>query len=60
MEQKIGKKAVIQWLPMQPGDVQATHADIDELSRAVGYRPHTPIEEGVSRFVDWYCEYYKL
>jgi len=59
MEEKIGKKAVIKWLPMQPGEVQATYADIDELSRAVGYRPHTPIEEGVSRFVDWYREYYK-
>jgi len=59
MEEKIGKRAVIKWLPMQPGDVQATYADIDELSRAVGYRPNTSIEEGVSRFVDWYREYYK-
>jgi UDP-glucuronate 4-epimerase len=60
LEKKIGKKAVIELLPMQPGDVPSTCADIDELSRSVGYRPHTPIEEGVSRFVDWYREYYRL
>ncbi len=39
--------------------MEATYAELDELSRAVGYRPHTPIEEGVSRFVDWYRQYYK-
>jgi UDP-glucuronate 4-epimerase len=59
MEEKIGKKAIVKWLPMQPGDVPATHADIDELSHAVGYRPHTPIEDGISRFVDWYCKFYR-
>ncbi len=60
IEEKIGKKATIKWLPMQPGDMPVTCADIDELSRAVGYRPHTPIEEGVSRFVDWYRQHYEL
>ncbi len=60
LEEKVGKKAVIKWLPMQPGDMPITYADMDELSRVVGYRPHTPIDEGVSRFVDWYREYYKL
>lgn len=59
MEEKIGKKAVIRWLPMQPGDVPATYADIEGLSSVAGYRPHTPIEEGIGRFVDWYREYYK-
>jgi UDP-glucuronate 4-epimerase len=59
LEQKIGKKAVIKMLPMQPGDVPATYADIDELSAATGYRPHTPIEQGVERFVDWYISHYK-
>jgi UDP-glucuronate 4-epimerase len=59
LEEKIGAKAIIQLLPMQPGDVPTTFADIDRLSQAVGYRPNTPIEEGVSRFVDWYREYYK-
>jgi UDP-glucuronate 4-epimerase len=59
LEDKIGKKARLNMLPMQPGDVPTTYADIDELSRAVGYRPHTPIEVGVSRFVDWYREHYQ-
>ncbi|HLJ28086.1 MAG TPA: NAD-dependent epimerase [Candidatus Angelobacter sp.] len=60
LEEKIGKKAVTRLLPMQPGDVPVTYADIDNLSQAVGYRPKTPIEEGVSRFVDWYRGYYKV
>ncbi len=60
LEEKIGKKAVIQYLPMQPGDVPLTYADIDELSGAIGYCPHTSIEEGVSRFVDWFRQYYKV
>jgi len=59
IEEKIGKKATIKWLPMQPGDVPVTYADIDALTSTVGYRPHTPIQEGVSRFVDWYRDYYK-
>jgi UDP-glucuronate 4-epimerase len=60
LENKIGKKANIKWLPMQPGDVPVTYADIDRLGKEVGYRPHTSIEEGVSRFVDWYREFYNL
>jgi UDP-glucuronate 4-epimerase len=60
LEDKIGKKANIKWLPMQPGDVPVTYADIDRLGEEVGYRPHTSIEEGVSRFVDWYREFYNL
>ncbi|HKD79510.1 MAG TPA: NAD-dependent epimerase [Candidatus Angelobacter sp.] len=59
VEDKIGKKAIINMLPLQPGDVPATYADIDELSHAVGYRPNTPIEVGVSRFVDWYRKNYQ-
>ena len=59
IEEKVGKKATIKWLPMQPGDVPVTYADIDALVNTVGYRPHTPIQEGVSRFVDWYRNYYK-
>ena len=46
-------------LPMQPGDVPATFADIDALQRDVGFRPSTPIEEGVQKFVDWYKNYHK-
>ena len=60
LETAIGKKANINMLPMQPGDVPTTYADIDELAKAVGYRPKTPIEVGVRRFVDWYREYYKV
>ncbi len=60
LEAKTGKKAGIESLPMQPGDVPVTYASIAELSQAIGYRPNTPIEEGVSRFVDWYREYYKV
>jgi UDP-glucuronate 4-epimerase len=59
LEEKIGRKAMINMLPMQPGDVPVTYADIDQLSQAVGYRPNTPIEVGVSRFVDWYREHYR-
>ena len=45
-------------LPMQPGDVRATYADIDDLVRDVGYRPATTVEDGLSRFVEWYREFY--
>lgn len=57
LEKQIGKKATIEWLPMQAGDVPDTCADTDELSRLVGFCPHTPIEEGVKRFVEWFREY---
>jgi UDP-glucuronate 4-epimerase len=60
LEQKIGKKAIIKWLPMQPGDVPTTYADIDALTEATGYRPYTPIEAGVERFVEWYLKHYKV
>lgn len=58
LEQVIGRKAEKRLLPMQPGDVPATYADVDDLTRDVGFRPATPIEEGVRRFVDWYREFY--
>ncbi|GAB4111210.1 MAG TPA: NAD-dependent epimerase [Spirochaetota bacterium] len=60
LEKETGKKANINFLPMQPGDVLATFADIDELTDAVGYRPVTSIEEGLHKFVQWYKEYYKV
>ena len=44
---------------MQPGDVLETYADVDELMRDVGFRPRTPIEVGIARFVDWYREYHR-
>jgi len=58
IEQVTGKQAVKNLLPMQPGDVPATYADIDDLEAAVGFRPDTPIEVGVERFVAWYREYF--
>ena len=58
LEEKLGKKAQLNFLPMQPGDVPETYADISELMRNVGFRPSTPIETGVARFVDWYRGYH--
>jgi UDP-glucuronate 4-epimerase len=58
IEECLGRKAHKNFLPLQPGDVPETFADIDDLVRDVGYRPATPIEAGVRRFVDWFCEYY--
>jgi len=60
LEAKLGKKASMNLLPLQPGDVVATYADIDDLVRDVGFKPETSIEEGVGRFVDWYREYYRV
>ena len=59
LEQALGVKATLELLPMQAGDVRATMADMTELERAVGYRPTTPIEVGVTRFVEWYKSYYQ-
>ena len=59
LEQKLGKTAEKNLLPLQPGDVPDTWADVEALATDVGYRPTTPVEEGVSRFVDWYLSYYR-
>jgi len=59
LEEKLGRKAEKNMLPMEPGDVPATYADVQALSDDVGYWPDTPIEEGVSRFVDWYRQFYR-
>ena len=58
LEAALGKKAVKNYLPMQPGDVLATHADIGDLARDVGFRPSTPLAEGIAKFVAWYRGYY--
>ncbi len=60
LERCIGKTVEKKLLPMQPGDVPATWADVQALADDVGYRPSTPIEEGVARFVEWYRDYYKV
>ena len=57
LEQCLGRKAIMDFQPMQPGDVPETYADTSELQKAVGYKPDTPIEVGVKRFVDWYLQY---
>lgn len=57
-EEKLGKKAILNMLPMQPGDVTNTEADVSATARDLGYAPKVSIEEGVSRFVDWYREFY--
>jgi UDP-glucuronate 4-epimerase len=57
LEQELGRAVEKKLLPMQPGDVPATYADIDDLMRDVGFRPSTPIEQGIKRFVAWYREY---
>ncbi len=58
LEQCLGRKAIMNFLPLQPGDVPATHADVDDLIRDIGYAPSTPVEKGIRHFVDWYREYY--
>lgn len=58
LEEKLGRTAEKTFLPMQPGDVPETYADVDALGEAVGFRPSTPITDGVGRFVDWYKDYY--
>lgn len=59
IEAELGIKAELNLMPMQAGDVEATEADTTALSQAVGFKPATPVEEGVSRFVKWYREYYR-
>ena len=58
LEKALGRKAEKRMREMQPGDVPATYADVDDLARDVGFKPSTPLETGVQRFVDWYREYY--
>lgn len=60
LEAALGRKAEKRLLPMQPGDVPATYADVDDLVRDVGFQPATPIEEGVRRFVAWYRDFYRV
>ncbi len=58
LEEKLGKKAIKEYLPMQAGDVPITYAKTDQLAAVIDYRPNTPIEEGISAFVEWYMSYY--
>ncbi len=56
IESALGKKAAIQWLPDQPGDVPITYADISKAEKILGYCPGTPLNQGIDRFLDWYFE----
>jgi UDP-glucuronate 4-epimerase len=59
LERCLGRTAIKNQLPLQAGDVLATHADVDALVEDVGYHPSTPVEVGIARFVDWYRDYYR-
>jgi len=58
LEESLGKKATKKFLPIQPGDIPATYADVDDLAEDVGFKPGTPIEQGVKNFVEWYKGFY--
>jgi UDP-glucuronate 4-epimerase len=60
IEEKLGRKAIKNFLPMQEGDVPDALADVDDLVREIGFKPSTPIEVGVGKFIDWYLDYYKI
>jgi UDP-glucuronate 4-epimerase len=60
IEECVGKKAEMNMLPLQPGDVPATYADVDALIKDVDYKPNTSIEDGVAKFVEWYRDFYKV
>ena len=60
IEKATGREAIKNFLPMQPGDVLATYADVDDLARDVGFAPNTTIEEGMRRFVAWFREFYRV
>jgi UDP-glucuronate 4-epimerase len=60
LEESLGVKAKLNLLPLQPGDVLATFADVADLEMEIGFRPRTSIEVGVRRFVDWYREFYQV
>lgn len=60
LEDKIGKKAIKNYMEMQPGDVVRTYADTSDLERAIDFKPSTSIEEGLERFANWYKEFYKI
>ncbi len=60
IEQALGMEAKKNLLPLQPGDVPETYANVDDLINDVGFKPATPIEQGIGNFVAWYRDYYKV
>lgn len=60
LERCLGREAEKEYLPMQPGDVYQTYADVEDLMRDYDFKPDTTIEEGLGKFVEWYRSYYKV
>ena len=60
LEKALGKKAKMNMLPLQPGDVPDTYADVEDLIKNFNYKPKTSVDEGVYKFVEWYLNYLKL
>ena len=60
LERVLGRSAIKELLPMQPGDVERSYADIETARRDLGFEPKTPIETGLARFVEWYKEYHRV
>ena len=60
IEETLGRKANLDLKPMQLGDVKATFADVEDLTNVVGFKPSTPIREGIEKFIEWYLDYYKI
>ena len=60
IEKKLGKKAIRNLMPIQPGDVPENYADVDDLMREVDFKPNTSVEKGITNFIDWYLKYYKV
>jgi UDP-glucuronate 4-epimerase len=58
IEAALGRKAICELMPMQPGDVQETSADVVALQQAVGFAPNTPVAEGITKFIDWFRAYH--
>jgi UDP-glucuronate 4-epimerase len=58
IENKLRKKIEKNFLPLQAGDVPATYADVSDLVEDLGYKPETPVQEGIDKFVDWYLEFF--
>ena len=60
IEKETGKKARMEYLPMQPGDVPETEADVTDLVNELGYKPDTPVSDGIAEFVKWYRGFYRI
>ncbi|TAL43397.1 MAG: capsular biosynthesis protein CpsI, partial [Methylovulum sp.] len=60
LEQCLGKTAIKNLLPLQPGDIPDTYADVSDLVGDLGYKPGTLLEDGIRKFVDWYKDFYKI